>query len=98
MLSADALDRVDREISFLRRASWSGWGKVPDYAGPRALVPDMAEGRALRPAHDDYEAALIERAVQRAREYVQQQNALDAPFQDSYAGEAHHGAAGKGAG
>lgn len=80
MLSADALDRVDREISFLRRASWSGWGKVPEFAGPRSLVPDAGEGRALRPVHNEYETALLERAAQRAREYVEQQNALDAPF------------------
>lgn len=80
MLSADALDRIDREISFLKRASWSGWGKVPEFVGATVLVPEMEQGGALAPVHDQYTQGMVAKAVERARAYVAQQNALDAPF------------------
>lgn len=80
MLSADALDRIDREISVLKRASWSGWGKVPEFAGATVLVPEIGQGRPLAPLHDECTQGVVVKAVERARAYVAQQNALDAPF------------------
>ncbi|MGO4703557.1 rolling circle replication-associated protein [Dyella sp. 2RAB6] len=80
MLTAADLSRVDREISFLRRAPYMQWGKVPDFVPARDLVPASApivlEGRA----ETAYDAAQHARRVTGALDYVQQQNALDAPF------------------
>lgn len=80
MLTAADFSRVDREISFLRRAPYMQWGKVPDFVPGRDLVPASSpivlEGRA----ETTYDAQQQSRRMCAALDYVQQQNALDAPF------------------
>lgn len=79
MLTASDIDRVEREISFLRRSSRSKWGRVPALAPQADMVPPAAPV-VLAPLHDDYTAGVVERRRARALDYVADQNALDAPF------------------
>lgn len=82
MLTASALDRFNRELSVLQRASWSGFGKVPTFRPAGPLVPDMGESKPLKPLHDEYTAKQVARSVRRARIHAAQQSAMDAPFAD----------------
>ncbi|MBT2119549.1 hypothetical protein KK141_19460 [Dyella sp. LX-66] len=83
MLTVDTIDRVDRAIRFLKRAEWTGWGKVPEYRAPDSLIPEYTLQRR-EPApliEDDYARTQAAKAARRARVYVAQQRALDAPFE-----------------
>lgn len=98
MLTADDVSRADRAISFLKRAEWSGWGKVPAFAPQPEMVPEYALLHGVMPPleQDEYRRAQAAQAARRARVYVAQQRAMDAPFEalakakaTSGAGEAH---------
>lgn len=81
MLTTADWGKVDRSIDFLSRATWTGWGRVPDGAPAPPLEPPVRPEVELRPLHDAHEQDAIARAVRAARVYVAQQNAIDAPFQ-----------------
>lgn len=80
MLTTADWQKVDRSVDFLRRATWTGWGRVPERAGDASLVPADMPTVTFAALHDDVTRDAVARAVRAARVYVAQQNAIDAPF------------------
>lgn len=81
MLTSADWQKVDRSVDFLRRATWTGWGRVPHMAPGVSLLPEHLPPVTLSALHDDVTRESVQRAVRAARVYVAQQNAIDAPFQ-----------------